>query len=147
MSLKNPFAKMSKSHSNLNSQILITDSPELIRRKIRGALTDSRTGVSYDPAQRPGVANLLAIMSHMLDEAKTCEELAHECQGLTMRELKDRVADCVIAGLADVREEYGRVMDAGVEGYVEDVVRKGEREARESAGATMEVVRRAVGLA
>lgn len=147
MSLKNPLEKMSKSNPNPNTQILITDTPETIRQKIRGALTDSKSGISYDPDERPGVANLIAIMSHMQGGQKTCEELARECQMLTMRELKERVADCVIAGLGDVRENFERVMAADGGRYVDSVAAKGAEEAAESARATMEVVRRAIGLA
>ena len=57
---------------------------------------------------------------------------------------KKLVAGQVAEGLSGVREEFERVV--GEEGYVEEVARRGERRARESAEETMVLVREAVGL-
>jgi tryptophanyl-tRNA synthetase len=60
---------MSKSAANPNSRILLSDSKDEIEIKIRKAVTDSETDISYDPVLRPGISNLLCIL--------------HECRRLS----------------------------------------------------------------
>ncbi|RQM06458.1 hypothetical protein DH86_00002299, partial [Scytalidium sp. 3C] len=71
MSLQDPQQKMSKSHADVRSRILITDTPEDIHRKIMAALTDSTNSVSYEPETRPGVANLLHLLSYFDGDQRT----------------------------------------------------------------------------
>ena len=61
MSLQNASKKMSKSDTRKHSCINLIDDPETIRAKIRKAKTDSLGKISYDPAERPELANLLRI--------------------------------------------------------------------------------------
>ena len=64
LSLKNPQKKMSKSDPVATSCVYVTDSPEDIQFKIRKATTDSIQGsIYYDPIERPGVSNLINIVS------------------------------------------------------------------------------------
>ena len=63
MSLQNASKKMSKSDASKLSCINLIDDPEMIRAKIRKAKTDSVGGITYDPKERPEVANLLRIYS------------------------------------------------------------------------------------
>ncbi|OON18262.1 tRNA ligase class I [Opisthorchis viverrini] len=62
-SLRNPTKKMSKSDPSEGGCIYLTDSPDQIRLKVRRAQTDSQFGVSYNAEDRPGIANLLRILS------------------------------------------------------------------------------------
>ncbi|KAF1813200.1 tryptophanyl-tRNA synthetase [Eremomyces bilateralis CBS 781.70] len=67
-SLTDPARKMSKSDPSDWSRILLTDSPEVIQEKIRYATTDSiQGGTSYDPVHRPGIANLIDILTWMYE--------------------------------------------------------------------------------
>ncbi|KAI9646940.1 Tryptophan--tRNA ligase, mitochondrial [Ciborinia camelliae] len=148
MSLQNPTQKMSKSHPSPLSRILLTDSPDAVTKKISSALTDHRNTVSYSPAERPGVANLLTLWSSFDTQfpKRTAGQLATECKGksLTLRDLKRETTDAVNAGLEGIRKGYERVL--GDEGYVEEVARKGGIKARENAEETMVKVREAVGF-
>lgn len=147
MSLRNPTAKMSKSDPEPGSRILLTDSPDMIAAKFKKAVTDSRGEVTYEPKERPGVANLVEILGHCErrgDFGVLAEELAREGGG--MRKLKERVTEAVVEELRGFREEWGRVEAEG-EGVVEAVRRKGGDRARESAEATLKLVKDAVGLA
>ena len=148
MSLKEPNLKMSKSHEDPRSRILITDSPEDIRKKIRLALTDSASGLSYDPVERPGVANLLEIMNHLDEEdsGRSCHELARSFGHLSMREFKQKVADKISESLSDIRTRYGRILDADEGRYLDYVAERGAGKASISAGETMDRVRGATGL-
>ena len=61
--MRDPTTKMSKSHPNLNSRILLTDTDTDIQKKIKSAVTDNIKSICYDPENRPGVSNLLAILA------------------------------------------------------------------------------------
>lgn len=150
MSLTNPTKKMSKSDANPKSRILITDDHDQIAAKLRTAVTDSIDGVSYEPETRPGVSNLVEIMFHMGGSElapgapQNCDELAKECEGLSMRALKERVTDVVDAGLAPVRERYYELMQD--ESALDEIKEEGAKKARESAERTMRMVRDAIGF-
>ncbi|KAI9824825.1 MAG: Tryptophan--tRNA ligase, mitochondrial [Phylliscum demangeonii] len=146
MSLKQPLLKMSKSHPDANSRILINDPLPTIKQKVGMALTDSLPTITYDPDTRPGVANLLELMACMDERGRSCEALAQEYAQLSFGQLKRDVADCVSAGLAGVRDAYERVMAADDGRYLDDVAAKGGEKARRSADETMALVREAVGL-
>jgi tryptophanyl-tRNA synthetase len=146
MSLRQPTLKMSKSHPEPRSRILITDSAATIRSKIMSALTDSIPGpVTFDSEERPGVSNLLSIVAYLREEESTPEGVATEMAGLTMREFKERVAEEVADGMAGVRDEYERLI--GREAYLNEVAAEGAKKARASATATLDEVKVAVGLA
>jgi len=146
MSLKEPNLKMSKSHEDPRSRIMLTDTPEEVQKKIRLALTDSIPGVSYDPFTRPGVANLLNIMSHLDEKGRTCEEITRDVHLMDMREFKEMVADRIVKSLSGIRSTYERTMAADGGRYLEDVARTGARKAKENAEETMSLIREATGL-
>ena len=148
MSLVNPNLKMSKSHANPKSRIMIIDSYDEIQRKIKSAVTDSIPEVSYEPEKRPGVSNLVEIMYHLQDDHQQTspEELAKDCQGLTMRALKERVAHCIDRHLADIRESYLTLTEGSNKKRLDDAATLGTSKANDSANATMNAVRNAIGL-
>ncbi|MCJ1472844.1 mitochondrial 37S ribosomal protein rsm10 [Lambiella insularis] len=146
MSLRDPSQKMSKSHDDPRSKILLTDSPEDIRLKFKHALTDSIAGVSFAPAERPGVSNLLQIWSHIDDKGRSAQELAEECTTLGMRAFKGLVADEVSKSLSGFRERYQTLTEGKSDLQLEEVAFNGARKARESARLTMQKVRDAVGI-
>ena len=63
MSLAEPTKKMSKSDTNINSFILMTDDKDTIMRKFKRAVTDSDGVVRFDREAKPGVSNLMCIYS------------------------------------------------------------------------------------
>ncbi|RAH68178.1 tryptophan--tRNA ligase MSW1 [Aspergillus aculeatinus CBS 121060] len=138
MSLKEPNLKMSKSHSDPRSRILLTDSSEEIRKKIKVALTDSEAGVTYDPIGRPGVSNLLELLSHF--DGRTCEDLVSELRFSSLRALKETLANQISSKLAPIRERYLQLIaDKG--GYLDAVSEQGKHTARTNAEQTMSHVR------
>ena len=146
MSLQEPHLKMSKSHLDLRSRIHINDGPEIVADKIRLALTDSIAGVSYDPEHRPGVSNLLNIMSYLDREGRTAEELAQACSYMNMREFKATVTSAVSEKLADARDKYNRIMSDRETHYLDDIAIEGSRKARQQAHTIMAKVRQVTGL-
>ncbi|KAF2841685.1 tryptophanyl-tRNA synthetase [Patellaria atrata CBS 101060] len=147
MSLTQPTLKMSKSHSNPTSRILLTDSRDTISSKIRSAVTDSTIGVTYDPVERPGVSNLVAIMVHLNEEpGVTCDDLANDMKDFSMKSLKEKVTDCIEKHLEPIRERYLEVINVNEGKVLADAAETGAQKASESATVTMNIVRNAIGL-
>lgn len=137
---------MSKSHQDFRSRIQINDGPQIIGDKIRLALTDSITGVSYDPDNRPGVSNLLAIMSYLDEQGRTAEELAEAYSSMSMRQFKATVTSAISEGLASTRDKYNRIMNNDQTHYLDDIAIEGSNKARRQADMTMAAVRQVIGL-
>ncbi|KAI9887760.1 MAG: Tryptophan--tRNA ligase, mitochondrial [Watsoniomyces obsoletus] len=146
-SLRDPTVKMSKSQGHEMSRIMLTDTPSIIDSKIRGARTDMDSSVTYDPSQRPGVANLIELLSEFDPQKRSPEDVAREYRNKTLLELKNAVITAVIDGLKGIREEYERIIknDEGRR-YLDHVSQTGATKARESAEETMALVRQSVGI-
>ncbi|KAJ5753824.1 uncharacterized protein N7511_007977 [Penicillium nucicola] len=134
---------MSKSHADERSRILLTDSPEVIRKKIKVALTDSESTITYDPVRRPGVSNLIEILSHF--EGVSCDDIAAEYHSASLRSLKEHVGERIAFHLQEIRERYVGLMDDRT-GYLESVAEDGAQAARANSQMTMRQIRDAMGL-
>ncbi|KFY39403.1 hypothetical protein V494_04005 [Pseudogymnoascus sp. VKM F-4513 (FW-928)] len=146
MSLQEPNLKMSKSHANPLSRILVTDSPQEIKKKIMAARTDSINSVSFDPVGRPGVSNLLHLLSILDKQSRSPEELGLLHAGLNLKNFKTLVADTVSESLDGIGARYDEVMSRDGGKYLDHVEKKGAEKARESAEETMALVREAIGF-
>ncbi|KAK4705714.1 tryptophanyl-tRNA synthetase, partial [Phenoliferia sp. Uapishka_3] len=141
-SLRNPTAKMSKSDPSPASKILLTDTRAEIQSKIKSAVTDSLTGITYDPINRPGIAALLQI--HSGYSGDSVEDLAERFSGEKgIRELKESCAEAIDGALSKFRGEYERVRKD--QGYLKERESEGARRAREVAQGVMKEVRHLVG--
>lgn len=146
MSLADPSLKMSKSHSNPKSRVLLTDAADVIRAKLKSAVTDSYDGISYDPEKRPGVSNLIDILYHTLPDHSivTQHDLARDMENMSLRSLKEKVAAAVEDTVRPIRDRYFLVvMDSG---KLKDIADMGAEKAGLSASKTMVEVKRAIGL-
>jgi len=141
MSLQDPTAKMSKSEPDESSRILILDDPDTIRQRLKGAVTDSETEVRYDRAEKPGISNLIEIMS--LFTGASVESIEAEFGGGGYGNFKQAVAEAVIAGLAPLRSNYKEMEDA----EVARLMQRGALDARTRAEGFQQAVRKRVGLA
>jgi tryptophanyl-tRNA synthetase len=147
MSLIDPTKKMSKSDPNPASRILITDSHDEIKKKINGARTDDIQGVSYDRERRPGVSNLIDILSYLnKDSAVTPESITEEMSGAetSLKDLKARVAQAIDDDLRPVRERYAEVV--GNITYLQSASDRGNMAANKQAGRSMLRIKKAIGL-
>ena len=133
---------MSKSAADPNSRILLTDPYETIVKRIRGAMTDSISGITFDPVERPGTSNLLTILSACTSEAPAvlAERYAESNHGA----LKKDVAEAVEEALRKPRAEFARL--CGDKTFLAQVARDGGEKAQELSDGTMREVRRRVGL-
>ncbi|KYK55908.1 tryptophanyl-tRNA synthetase [Drechmeria coniospora] len=145
MSLTDPRSKMSKSHNSERSRILITDTPEQIRIKVASALTDSAPSISYDVSTRPGVSNLLQILSVFDTQKRSPQQLAEKYRETHPREFKAMVAKSIVQGLDGIRTRYHKLLNCD-SAYLDDIEASGAQRARQNAEETMQLVRSAVGL-
>ena len=104
MSLSDPTKKMSKSDENQRSYISILDDDNVIRNKIKSAVTDLDTKVKYDPDNKPGISNLLNIVSAITGES--IKDLELKYQDYNYEKYKLEVADVVINELKPIKERY-----------------------------------------
>lgn len=142
MSLVDPTRKMSKSDEP-NSYIAILDKPEEIRRKFRRAVTDSDGEIRVDRENKPGVTNLLDILSAVTGEG--AQQIADRLSGKGYGALKDEVAEAVIAELAPVQARYSEIL--ADKAYLESVMQSGAERASRIAAKTMRKVHKKLGLA
>ncbi|KAF2854329.1 tryptophanyl-tRNA synthetase-like protein [Plenodomus tracheiphilus IPT5] len=146
MDLRNPAVKMSKSAPNPSSRILINDSKDIIHQKLKSAVTDSIEGVSYDHQERPGVSNLVDIMYYMNESvAESPQELAKDMKLLSMRALKEKVADTVDENLRDVRERYEEILGAQ-QAKLREGLNQSSRKANLQASNKLKETREVMGL-
>jgi tryptophanyl-tRNA synthetase len=104
MDLQEPTNKMSTSLSSEQGAVYIEDTPDAIRKKFKSAVTDSEREVRYDPAQKPGVSNLLEIMSVATGEP--IEALEKRFADAGYGDFKAAVGESVVELLTPVREHY-----------------------------------------
>ena len=138
--LRDPTAKMGKSGSDGSGVVFLRDEPDVIRAKVRRAVTDSDPSLTYDPVRRPGVANLAVLLGALTG---TSPERALE--GLRgSAALKQAVADALVETLVPIQERY-RDLDTDRAGLL-SLLREGGDAAAVDAEATVRRVRDAMGL-
>lgn len=139
MSLSDPSKKMSKSDPKGN--IELKEDLVSIRKKIMSAVTDSETSIRYDEKLKPGISNLLSILASLTDQSM--DATVASVQGLSYGSFKAKVADVVIEKIGILQKRYQEVM---VSGLVKDVLNQGAKRAQVVANATLQRVKKAVGL-
>jgi tryptophanyl-tRNA synthetase len=138
MDLLEPTAKMGKSNDRGNGVVLLLDPPDVVRRKVARAVTDSDTGpqaVHADPALKPGVTNLMQILVACGGSAAGIS---------TYGALKAAVTDAVVALLAPVQEAYAAL--AADPAHVSQVYAAGEARCREVTAPVLAAAGAAMGL-
>ncbi|MEQ2194078.1 hypothetical protein XENOCAPTIV_022775 [Xenoophorus captivus] len=141
-SLRNPSAKMSKSDPQTVATITMTDSPDDIALKIRRAVTDFTSEVTFDPETRPGVSNL--VMIHAAMAKISVEEALLQARGMDTGAYKGLVSEAVIQRLTPIREEIQRLRADRV--HLEGLLAQGKHRARELAAPVLAEARHRVGF-
>ncbi len=107
-SLQDPSKKMSKSDANINGFISLLDTPDMVIKKFKRAVTDSEAVVRYAD-DKPGVSNLMNIYS--CATGKTAEEIEKEFDGRGYGDFKLAVAESVLDVLRPLQAEYSRLIN------------------------------------
>lgn len=142
MSLQDAAHKMSKSDPDNNSRIGLFEPADVIRQKLRRAVTDAGREVRFDRENKPAVSNLLEIFSLCSGESIATLETRYADTGYAR--FKADLAEVVIAKLEPIQTRYREYRAA--EDMVRVVLRQGAERAAVLAGKTMATVRERVGL-
>lgn len=140
MDLQDPTSKMSKSAAAENGIIYLLDDNAVISKKFKRAVTDSDGVVTYDRETKPGIANLLDILSACT--STPVEQLAEKYSQYGA--LKTDAGDAVIALVDPIRARYNDLMSDPAE--LSRLLLIGNQRAREVAAVTLDRAHRAIGL-
>ena len=140
MDLQEPTKKMSKSTGTPQGTVLLLEDLKSVERKIKRAVTDTETEVRYDPAQKPGVSNLLEILGAVT--GRDPEKLAADYT--QYGPLKTDTAEAVVELLRPIQERY-RELEADP-ASMDAILRQGADKARGIASPTLARARDAMGL-
>ena len=141
MSLQDPEKKMSKSDDNLNNLIAILDSADIVKRKIKRAVTDSGSEVKMDKS-RPGISNLVQLYSLITD--LSVKEVESQYSGKMYSDFKTDLGNVIAEFLAPIQKKYNEISKD--KDYLESVLSKGAENAFYRGRKTLSKVYRKVGF-
>ena len=141
MSLQDPTKKMSKSDENVNACVSLLDSPDVILKKFKRAVTDSEARVAYGEG-KDGINNLMGIYSVVT--GKSMEDIENEFAGKGYGDFKVAVGEAVIEELRPIRERYEKLI--ADKAYLEESYRKGAEVAERMAQRTLDKVMKKIGF-
>lgn len=141
MSLTDPSKKMSKSDPNEKSCIYLLDSSSVIRKKIASAVTDSDNVIKYDPVNKPGISNLLVILSACTN--KQVEVLENELKNTNYADFKKIVADAVVSTLEPLQSKYYEYLNSPL---LDEILNKGRDKAIYASNKMIKKVYHKIGL-
>ncbi|KAA6214711.1 tryptophan--tRNA ligase [Streptomyces albofaciens JCM 4342] len=138
--LQDPTSAMGTSHARGAGVVHLLDEAEAVREKVMGAVADAGPDLVYDPAGRPGTANLLDVLAACGGGDPEKLAGAYDSYGA----LKKDTAEAVVELLRPVRERHAELV--ADPGYVDSVLRDGAGRAREMARPRVDAAYRGVGL-
>lgn len=139
MSLADPTKKMSKSLGE-GHYVGIMESEDAIRSKFKRAVTDSANSITYDPATKPGVSNLLSIYAGM--QQITIDEAVSHFSSSSYVALKEEVAEQVITQITPIQERFHSLSESDIQ----NTFSQGAQTAQEYAHQTLQKVFDAIGV-
>ena len=141
MDLQDPTKKMSKSEENVNGYILIMDPPEVIRKKVNRAVTDSLGVVKYNDEQL-GVKNLMTILTTIT--GMSIKEIEEKYEGLGYAQFKSDVAEAIVSELEPIQIKIKEYI--GNKAYLEEIYKKGSEKANYVANKTLRKMQKKIGF-
>ena len=140
MDLQHPTKKMSKSEDSPQGTILVLEDLDAVAKKIKRAVTDTDTDVRFDPVEKPGVSNLLSILSSCTGAAPETLAESYTRYG----DLKTAVAEAVVETLRPIQERFAEL--AADPTGTAAILASGAEKARAIAGPVLERARTNIGL-
>lgn len=141
MSLDDGTKKMSKSDPNPGSRINLLDPPDVIRKKISRATTDSGREVVFDQAGKPEISNLMSIYAEC--SGMSLQQIADQYEGQMYGGFKKELAEVVVALLEPIQQRYQDIRSSGM---LSDILAQGAENARMNAARTLEGVKERMGF-
>ena len=133
MDLQEPTKKMATTGGTAQGTVLVLDPPDVIRKKFKTAVTDSGREVRYEPNAKPGVSNLIEILSVSTDRPIAEVEASYEGRGYG--DLKTDVGEAVVALFEPVQQRYAELR--ADEAELRRLLRVGAEKARETSAPTL----------
>ena len=141
MDLQNPHKKMDKSSDNNKGCIYLLDPIDVIKKKIKSAVTDNLAKVHYDVENQPGVANLMTIYSVI--SGLSYEEIEAKYEGKGYGDFKADLAEIVAGEISPIQERFNQILSSK---ELDEVLDKGREEAKTLAFKKMRKIYRKLGL-
>ena len=141
MSLADPTKKMSKSDPNPKGFISLLDDINVIKKKIKSAVTDSDGVIKFDKENKPGISNLLTIASCI--SGQSIEELEEKYKDSNYATFKEDVANLVVAEIEPIQKKYNEIINSS---YIDEVLNNGRDYANYLANKKIQKVYNKVGL-
>jgi tryptophanyl-tRNA synthetase len=135
MDLQEPENKMSTTGGTPQGTVLLADPPDVIRKKIKSAVTDSGREVRHAP-DKAGVSNLIELLSVATGESFAEIEARFDGQGYGP--FKEAVAEAVVELVAPIQERYAALR--ADRGELDRVLETGAAKAAEAAQPTLEAM-------
>lgn len=110
MSLVDPTKKMSKSDSNPKAYISLLDEPNIIRKRIKSAVTDSDGKIMFDMENKPGISNLLTIYSCVT--SMTIESIVEKYKNSDYATFKSDLAELVVNMITPIQTKYNEILNS-----------------------------------
>jgi tryptophanyl-tRNA synthetase len=142
MDLQEPTKKMSTTLSSEQGAVYIADTPDQIRKKFKSAVTDSEREIRYDPQTKPGVSNLLEIMS--VATGTTIDDLVARFDGSGYGDLKEAVGESVVELLGPIQERFAALR--ADERELQRLLAVGADKARRAAEPTLDLMYERMGF-
>ena len=144
MSLQDPLKKMSKSDDNPNGFIMMLDEPKKIEKKLKKAVTDSdeQARIYFDRTEKPGVSNLLTLMS--VATKRSIEELVPEYEDKMYGHLKKDTADAVVSMIEPIQARFKEIREDQT--MLDNIMKTGAEKASARAAVTLKAVYNALGF-
>ncbi len=140
MSLQHPNNKMSKSANDPMGTVNLSDEPDVIRKKIMKAVTDSGEKIEINP-ERPAISNLTTIF--MAVTGKSEQELDEEFSGRGYKVFKESLAEAIIAELSPIQERFKEIRHSS---EIDNILADGLQRAKEVSSKKIKGVEEVVGL-
>ena len=142
MSLQDPTKKMSKSDTDLNNIVALLDKPDIIRKKLKRAVTDSGKQIIFDLEKRPGVANLMNLYSGLTGLEISAVESHFD--GKMYSDFKIELSDLTIDTLTPIQNEYEKIMRD--RSFLNSILENGRTKAKKIAAKTLRKVYKKIGF-
>ena len=142
MDLQEPTKKMSTTGGTPQGTVLVLDPPDAIRKKFKTAVTDSGRDVRYAPDEKPGVSNLIEILS--VSTGRTIGEVETSYDGQGYGALKDDVGQAVVELFAPIQQRYAELRSDEAE--LRRLLRVGAGKARETSAPTLRLMYERMGF-
>jgi tryptophanyl-tRNA synthetase len=140
--LQEPTNKMSKSSSATNGVIELMDAPEINVKKIKSAVTDTGREVIFDEVNKPGISNLMTILSSVTGQS--IDQIQRDFHGKGYGDFKGAVADATVEFLRPLREKALELLQD--ESELIRILNNGADKARVLANKTLKDAYKALGI-